>query len=177
MDILIGGFVAILSGVVLSYLNHRWSVEKEHKQWQRQQTLEFEKLSREQQKQNREQLIDAYNNSLFYLSKFLVERAPYYHEPEEEDTREYQEKYETCKNRLNGHFLETQRYLWVLFINLKNVNDTDMQEFENKFKEFIEDRDRDTAEDLQSMVIRFATQDDRLQPKEFSPKSINLLNS
>ncbi len=94
MDILIGGFVAIFSGVVLSYLNHRWSVEKEQNQWQRQHTLEVEKLSREQQKQNREQLIDAYNNSLFYLSKFLVERQPYYHDGEEQNTREYQEKNE-----------------------------------------------------------------------------------
>ena len=175
MDILIGGFVAIFSGVVLSYLNHRWSVEKEQKQWQRQHTLEIEKLSREQQKQNREQLIDAYNNSLFYLSKFLVERVPYYHEPEEEDTQEYQERYEIYRNTLNGHFLEAQKYLWLLFINLKNVDENDIKNFESKFKEFIENHD--TAEDLQSMVIKFATQDDRLQPKEFSSTSINLLNS
>ncbi len=89
------------------------------------------------------------------MSKFLVERKPYHHEPEEEDAREYQEKYEIYKNTLNGHFLKAQRYLWILFINLKNVNDTDMQEFKNKFTEFIEDRNHDTAEDLQSMVIKF----------------------
>jgi hypothetical protein len=67
---------------------------------------------------------------------------------------------ESINNR-KSYYLEAQRYLWLLSLNLKDVDNSDLLKFEEMLKEFIEDSYN--GEDLRQLVLKFARNDSRLK--------------
>ena len=145
---ILGGLLTLSGNLLANYLN----IRKEREQWERQQRAEQQKLAREEQKLARSQLFEIYNNSIRHLSMFIVEP---YSESSEEDAPMSENK--------KTYYLEAQRWLWLLSLNLGNVDTPDLKTFEEELKNFFEGSYSADTEVLRDLVVKFAKHDPRLK--------------
>jgi hypothetical protein len=169
MEALFGLFGVLVGGAasfVGTYYAHKWSMEKEREQWDRQQKAENNKLAREELKLARTHLLEIYSNAIYYLTIYVTEDFRPIDEdsddaPPMSDEERKQHFLDVRKNR-QSYYLEAQRYVLLLLPNLTNTNDSDLKEFEKLLNSFIEDMGYDAIE-LRNLIVKLARSDQRLK--------------
>lgn len=159
LPFLIGGLVT-LGG---TYLANYFTLRREREQWERQQRVEREKLGREERERAREQLREIYSNCIRGLSTYLD--APSY--PDEDDydmttsegRKQYQQDWEARAEIRNKYYVEAQHWLWLLSINLEDVEEDELSKFNEELRLFIEDRG---VNELREIILSLARNDSRL---------------
>jgi hypothetical protein len=175
METIILTIVTVSSTLLAAYLANQHNLKRDREQWERQRQLEIEKLDRDERKQRREQLIDAYNNSIFYLSKALAEPEPYSDDDKERETRDFQEKDATYRYKKDVIFAEALKFLWLVAVNFADSDDPKIQNFKALLTSFSQYQDNGYAAQLRETLVQLASDDSRLKDNQLYSKTQYLL--
>jgi hypothetical protein len=177
LSALITGFVGVAGSVLGAYFAHKWSLDKEREQWNRQQEAENKKSLVEELKSGRARLLEIYNNAIHYLTAYMTQ----HYRPIDEEyddapamtDEERKQHFLDVRTSQESYYLEAQKYVLLLSLNLRDVSDADLKRFNELFDEFI-DLSGDTGE-LRNLLVKFARNDRRLR-EEITPIDLDRLS-
>ncbi len=165
------GLGGVFIGGLLSFLGtfyaHKWNMEKEREQWNRQQQVETEKSLKEESKLAKMHLLGAYTNAIHYLTRCGTEFfTPITREDDEVEpmspAEETQHFLDSKKNK-QLYYLETQKYLLHLSLFIQDIDKSDLKTFEEFFDSFVGEMNEPEALEFRSFLVRLAKDDRRLK--------------
>ncbi len=162
-----GAFIGGLLSFLGTFYAHKWNMEKEREQWNRQRRLETEKSLKEESKLAKMHLLEAYTNAIHYLTRYETEHfRPIEREFDEvapmSPEEETQHFLDSKKNK-QLYYLETQKYLLHLSLFIQDIDKSDLKTFEEFFNSFVGEMEVSDAREFRSFLVRLVKDDRRLK--------------
>jgi hypothetical protein len=167
MEVLIGALVGGLLSFLGTFYAHKWNMEKEREQWDRQQKAEADKSLKEESKLAKMHLLEAYTNAIHYLTRYVTEHfRPINREDDEVDPMSPEEETQhflDSKKNKRLYYLETQKYLLHLSLFIQDIDKSDLKTFEEFFNSFVGEMEDLDAWEFRNFLVRLVKDDRRLK--------------